>query len=66
MIKMQARIYLKAPFDDYAIDDAIDNFVEADYTYGSNYIKFYGTPERLQEAIRAIKTVATVENVKQY
>lgn len=66
MIKIQAKIYLKAPFDDYAIDDTIDSFVEADYVYGSDYVKFYGTPERLQEIIRAIKTVATVENVKQY
>ena len=63
MIKMKSKVYIKEPYDDYAVDDVLDAFVEADLVYDDKYVAFYGTPERLQEMIRAIKTVATVEKI---
>ena len=63
MMKVRSRVYIKEPYDDYAIDDVLDAFVEADLVYDSKYVQFFGTPERLQEMIRAIKTVATVEKI---
>ena len=63
MIKMKSKVYIKEPYDDYAVDDVLDSFVEADLVYDGKYVAFYGTPERLQEMIRAIKTVATVEKI---
>lgn len=63
MMKVRSKVYIKEPYDDYAIDDVLDAFVEADLIYDSKYVAFYGTPERLQEMIRAIKTVATVEKI---
>lgn len=64
MIKIRSKVYIKEPFDENAIDEVSDKFVEADFTYETKYIRFYGTPERLQEFIRAVKTVATVEKVE--
>ena len=63
MIKMRSKVYIKEPYEDYAIDDVLDAFLEADLVYDDKYVAFYGTPERLQEMIRAIKTVATVEKI---
>lgn len=65
MMKVRAKVYPKEPYDDYAIDEVLDAFVEADLVYEDKYIQFYGTPERLQEMIRAVKTVATVDKVKE-
>ena len=63
MIKLQAKIYFKEPFDEAGVDEIVEKFVEADYTYETKYARFRGTPERLQEFIRAVKTVVTVDKV---
>ena len=63
MMKVRSKVYIKEPYDDYAIDDVLDVFVEADLVYDDKYVAFDGTPERLQEMIRAIKTVATFEKI---
>lgn len=65
MIKLQAKIYFKEPFDETGIDEIVERFVETDFTYETKYARFRGTPERLQEFIRAVKTVATVEKVNE-
>lgn len=57
MIKIRARIYFKENYDVDAIEEICDKFAEADQWYEERCVRFIGHPERLQELIRAIKTV---------
>ena len=65
MIKIRARIYFKEGCDIDAIENICEGFDEADIFYAEPYIRFYGSPERLQELVRAIRTVENIKCIKQ-
>ena len=65
MIKIRARIYFKGNYDVDAVDNICEDFDEADQWYQEGSVRFNGTPERLQELIRAIRTVEDNFDVKQ-
>ena len=65
MIKVRARIYFKGNYDVDAVDGIIQNgFEEADQWYNEGSVRFIGTPERLQELLRALRTVETNLDVR--
>ena len=46
MMKIRTKIYFEnATKDD--LDELYERFPEVDFFYGNNFIRFYGTPERL-------------------
>lgn len=57
-MKIRKHIILADDFDVDAVEDLYDEFNEVDYFYGDCFIRFYGTPERLQEVLRACKNKA--------
>lgn len=63
MMKVRAFIYFRDGYDYEAVDDICERYDEADLWYDDNYARFQGTPERLQEFVRAIKSVEDVVKI---
>lgn len=57
MNKVRARIYFKGNYDVDAVDNICDRFDESDQWYNEGSVRFIGTSERLQELLRALRTV---------
>lgn len=51
MIKIRQTVYLKHATDD-DLDELYEKYNEVDFMYGDSFVRFYGSPERLQELIR--------------
>ena len=63
MMKIRTKIYFEnATKDD--LDELYERFPEVDFFYGNNFIRFYGTPERLQEVIRYAESQALKPIIK--
>lgn len=65
MTEIRARIYFKGNYDVDAVDNICEEFNEADQWYSDCCVRFHGTPERLQELVRAIRTVEPNFEIKQ-
>jgi len=66
MIKIRADVYFNENYDVDAVDEICEKFAEAQQWYDENRVRFHGTPERLQEFVRAVRTVATVRKTFTY
>lgn len=64
MIKIRKNIYFRKGYNVDAVDEIVEKFHEAEQWYADNCVRFYGHPERLQELIRAIRTVEDDIEVK--
>lgn len=62
----RARIYFNDGYDVDAVDNICEQFQEADLWYNEKVVRFHGSPERLQEFLRAVKTVEEVKKVHTY
>ena len=66
MIEVRVDIDFKEGYDLEGVDDVCEDFVEATHWRGDNRVRFLGTPERLQEFIRAVKTVEEISHTFTY
>ena len=57
-------IHFEDNYDVNAVDEICEQFMEAEQLYKEKVVRFYGIPERLQEFLRAVKTVAEVKETK--
>ena len=64
MTKKITFIYFRDGFDLDAVDEICERFCEADLWYDAKYVRFVGTSERLQEFIRAVRTVEEPIKIK--
>ena len=62
---IRARVYFNDNYDVDAVEDICEQFHEADLWYDEKVVRFHGSPERLQEFLRAVKTVEEPKAVKQ-
>lgn len=63
MMKIRTKIYFEnATKDD--LDELYERFPEIDFFYGDSFLKFHGTPERLQEVIRYAESQALKPIIK--
>lgn len=59
---MTKKIYwirFRENYDVDGVDEVCDRFNGADHIYDDKVVRFIGSPERLQEFIRALKAVET-------
>lgn len=50
-------VHFKDGYDVDGVDEICDKFPEAEQYYEQKAVRFYGTPERYQEFLRAVQTV---------
>lgn len=63
MKKVTMKIYIEN-FNEGMIDMICDNFIGADFTYGSNYVKFKGSETDAENFKNLIKDFAKITNIK--
>ena len=51
MEKLRQKIYIENATNEI-LDELYEKFKEVDFMYNDKYIRFYGSPERLQELLR--------------
>lgn len=61
---MRSRIYFSDNYDKDGVDEICEKFKECELWYKEKFVRFNGSPERLQEFLRAVKTVAEPKAVK--
>lgn len=54
-MKIRRHLILAADFNVDLVDELCEEYPELDYLYCDSFLRFYGTPERLQEIFRACK-----------